>query len=287
MIKVECSTTDYAVLKAVSELFAKLAELGVTPEQIAEATDAPVCACASAVKATTDPPTIEHEVILAKVEDVASEGTELPPIEAAFSESAAPPPPNSDPSVTVSKEIDISHTVPPAGVEVDGSKPIGLPWDDRINVATKTKRKSDDTWKLRKNLDPAYVAEVKAELRAAMTAKGPATESAAADSVPPEATEAFQTAAADSSAAPPPPSVETAEKPKVTETAKAALGVPSTFPGLLQAFTFKQGQGKVTAEEMDAICQGHEVPSLALMASRPDLIPVIFADMEALCLTRS
>jgi hypothetical protein len=38
---------------------------------------------------------------------------------------------------------------------------------------------------------------------------------------------------------------------------------------------------------MDALCLGHGASSVALLASRPDLIPLVYADMEAVCSTRS
>jgi len=52
----------------------------------------------------------------------------------------------------------------PAGVELD---PRGLPWDARINTVKRTKLVSGD-WKLTRGVDPALVAQVEAELRAAM-----------------------------------------------------------------------------------------------------------------------
>ena len=138
-------------------------------------------------------------------------------------------------------------TAPPVAVELDGD---GLPWDPRINVDTKTKRQSDNSWKLKRNLDPALVASVKAELKALMGA----------------------------------PATITTPSPTTTPTPVA--GIPATFGGLLSAFTFKQQQGKITADELNAICATHGVASLALIGSRPDLIPLVFSDMEALCLTR-
>ena len=56
---------------------------------------------------------------------------------------------------------------PPAGITVDSE---GLPWDKRIHASTKTRRQSDDTWKLMKGVSDHLVRSVKAELRQAMSA---------------------------------------------------------------------------------------------------------------------
>lgn len=53
------------------------------------------------------------------------------------------------------------------GTELDAE---GLPWDKRINTATKTKVKAG-TWKNRRGLEDSYVQEVKAELRQALHLK--------------------------------------------------------------------------------------------------------------------
>lgn len=39
------------------------------------------------------------------------------------------------------------------------------PWDERINVSSRTQRKSDNTWTLLRNIDPALVEQVRAEIR--------------------------------------------------------------------------------------------------------------------------
>ena len=159
---------------------------------------------------------------------------------------AAAAPPIIDGSAT-------SAAAPPitTGVELDGE---GISWDPRIHVSTKTTRQSDKTWKLQRNIDPVLVESVKAELRAAMSAPVAAA--------PPVA----------------------AAAPPVTEQTVAAG--PTTFPELLMAYTAHQTAGKISNEEMDSICQAQGLPSLPLVASRPDLIPAINEDMEAICLTR-
>ncbi len=44
----------------------------------------------------------------------------------------------------------------------------GLPWDERIHAGTKSK-KGDGNWKNKRSIDPAIIAQVEAELRAAMS----------------------------------------------------------------------------------------------------------------------
>lgn len=48
----------------------------------------------------------------------------------------------------------------------------GVPWDERIHAPSKAQNK-DDTWRKKKKLDPAFVASVEAELKAAV-AQSPA-----------------------------------------------------------------------------------------------------------------
>lgn len=56
----------------------------------------------------------------------------------------------------------VASPTPAGAVELD---PRGYPWDVRIHASTKTRMKSDNTWKKAKGTDPTVVEQVEAELR--------------------------------------------------------------------------------------------------------------------------
>lgn len=245
MIKFECDTKDAGVLSIISKMFAALAELA------GKATEA-----LNALAEVT--PAIVEEVVGEELKSVIEE-----------------PPANETEQAGLSDDEikNIAASVPAPDVELDST---GLPWDDRINVKSKTKRQSDQTWKLTPRLAPTYVEEVKAELRVLMASV--ATEATEKQVETPPGAEATAAAATETTE-------EVVETPP--DTANATADAPTTFAGLLQAFTARQAEEKITAEEMDALCVGHGAASVALLASRPDLIPLVYADMEAVCSTRS
>lgn len=57
------------------------------------------------------------------------------------------------------------ETPPPAGVTIPATDATGLPWDERIHSASKATVK-DGTWRKKKGVDAATIAQVEAELRA-------------------------------------------------------------------------------------------------------------------------
>lgn len=127
-----------------------------------------------------------------------------------------------------------------AGVEVDSD---GLPWDHRIHAlgagGTHNKLKKTQQWKKKRGVDAALVAEVEAELRAAMAA-GPAN-----------------------------PVVMTSEPAPAP--APAATGGTTTFPALMAAITANGIDQAVVTAAVNA--QG--LTALPLLAARPDLIPAV------------
>ena len=208
MIEVSCNTDNAIVLKEVSKMFGSLA-LAVAAEEAPPVTDSDSVFSSPAFTAIVEKAATEVSSLAYDLKDGMEPSTTMAPPVAE--------PANPD-------------------VELDSA---GLPWDSRINVGTKTKRLSDNTWTLKRGIDNTMVESVKAELAAPVVAA-----------------------------------------PVV------AAGIPATFGGLLSAFTFKQRAGKITADEMNAICVGYGVANLPLIGSRPELIPLIFSDMETLCLTR-
>ena len=131
----------------------------------------------------------------------------------------------------------------------------GLPWDGRIHASTRALLQ-DGSWRRKRDTDPAYVAQVEAELRGAVAAPAvpppPPTVAAAAVPASPESS---------APAVPPAPGGGTAE--------------PLTFAGLLQRVTAAVAGGKITQAQVVEACGTLGVPSLPVLATRPDLVPSV------------
>ncbi len=115
----------------------------------------------------------------------------------------------------------------------------GIPWDVRIHGASKKVLVKEDKWKLRRGVSPEMVAEVEAELREVMliTPAGPQS---------------------------------TTEIPAGPQSTTVE---PLVFPKLM---------GKITASNIDqsmvdAVVSSVGLKSIALLAARPDLIPIVDA----------
>ena len=155
-----------------------------------------------------------------------------------------PPAPAAAPDGTIAAVVAACHALPDApaaNVELDGE---GLPWDRRIHASTKTRRQSDNTWKLARGVDEALVEQVKGELRVAMSAGAPPAPAAAPQ-------------------APPAPA-------------------PTTFAELLQAVTAMQAADKIAFTQIVDVCKKHGFANLPLVAARPDMIPTVYADLVAI-----
>ena len=126
------------------------------------------------------------------------------------------------------------------GVELDGD---GLPWDHRIHASSKAKlSKAPNCWKRKRNMAPAVIAEVEAELREAMSASP------------------------DKPVAPAPAKPELPAEPVVPTDSTVA-----TFPELMAAIT----AGGIAPAAVLAAVNLQGLASLPLLASRPDLIPAV------------
>ena len=148
-----------------------------------------------------------------------------------------------------------AETVPPApaGVELDEA---GLPHDTRINPDSKSRLKTGpraNCWKYKKQLDPALIAEVEAELRAAMAVAVPAAETV-----------------------PPAPAAETVPP------APAATGALD-FPGIIQKVTALQNANRITPEQIQAVATAVGLASFTLLGARPDLIPAVDLEINKIC----
>ena len=193
-------------------------------------------------------------------------------------------------------------TVSPAGgVELDSK---GLPWDSRIHAESKGKI-ADGTWRKKRNLDPALVAQVEAELRQVMGAAPAPLAPVAATPAQPAANVTTPTPGVASSAAvapvppiapqPPAPSVPPAP---VAGAAPIMPAAPSAAPGEVPADARQQfvglvGRasaaiqgGKVSQAEVNQCCVDAGVPALPLLANRLDLVAQVAAHIDALIAAR-
>lgn len=163
-----------------------------------------------------------------------------------------------------------SETAAPAGVEVDAN---GLPWDARIHTGTKSKNK-DDTWRYKSGIDrDTLVPEVEAELRALMAVP------AGGDMPPPPGTAAGVQTTSQSEATPPAGATEQMNNPDP----EPNLDNPENWPDFLKAVSAKIQQQQITMDGVTAIVNGHGIASLQLLGSRPDLIPLVWAQVQEAC----
>lgn len=188
---------------------------------------------------------------------------------------APPSPANTAPITTTpgvaSSVAPASSVASNSGVDLDAN---GLPWDGRIHAESKAKI-ADGTWRKKRNLDPAILATVEAELRAVMGA-APAT-----PFVPPVAV-----------VAPPPPAdvkpstVTPVLVPSVTPTGEVPQDARAQFVGLVGRASAAIQAGKVTQAEITQCCAAAGVPALPLLANRLDLVAQVAAQVDAMIAAR-
>lgn len=179
------------------------------------------------------------------------------------------------------------------GVELDSR---GFPWDGRIHSESKGKI-GDGSWRKKKNLDPAVLAAVEAEYIAARNAGTPAavpatpapaagpTAAPPAPPAPPAAPAAAVPPAPP--AAPPAPPAPVAPVAAATPApAPAAEAKPADFGSLMVYNGARINAGKLTAEEVTGIALGLGLPNVGMIATRPDLIPSIVAQVDAIVAAR-
>jgi hypothetical protein len=141
----------------------------------------------------------------------------------------------------------------------------GLPWDGRIHSSSKALL-VDGKWRQRRNTDPAVVAAVTAELRAALGAPAAPVEFVRRDI--------------------PVPPVEFVRRdipvPPVELPPPALAVVPPPPPPVDTAMTFPEFMKAITAARippgtvLDA-CKAVGMPSIPALNQRPDLIPTVAA----------
>ncbi len=163
-----------------------------------------------------------------------------------------PPPANLAPIVAPPT---VSHA---SGVELDAQ---GLPWDARIHAESKNKI-ADGTWRKKRQLDPALLAQVEAELRQVM-------------------------GAAPAVAVPPPPPLVAGAAPTMTAAPSAApADARAQFVALVGRASAAIQAGKVSQTEVNQCCADAGVPALPLLANRLDLVAQVAAHIDALIAAR-
>lgn len=190
------------------------------------------------------------------------------------------PPPAIPPAPTVATGAPLSPTaatapiVAPGGVEKDAR---GLPWDHRIHSSSKNKN-ANGTWRAKKGMNDGgeLVRKVEAELMQAMAAPGPATVTLPAGMDP---------------AAPPPPEVvtppasvvfgATGGTPVVPPPPPGVVDQTLSFPGLMTLLTPAMAAGRINTALLTEACVAVGIPSLPLLATRPDLVPAVHDWLKA------
>lgn len=174
---------------------------------------------------------------------------------AATNGSLPPPPPPA--LVPAAAPGAVATTSPaPNSVELDST---GLPWDHRIHASTKTKT-AKGVWTRRRGIEDSLVAEVEAQLRAAMAIPAP----------------------------PPPPVKHAAEVHGVhggdgatLQQQQAAASEPAAAFGTLMTFiTERVANKRLTPEQVQAAVQTVGLESINLVMARQDLIPQILTELK-------
>lgn len=146
----------------------------------------------------------------------------------------------------------------------------GMPWDARIHASTKTQKK-DGTWKAKKGVDQALVAQVEAEHMGGSVAnpEQPALQASGmvAPGVTPEMVNNTPPAPVNA------PVENPAPAPATGMFAPQADGAPS-FAELFQQITNRVANpaDQLSEGTVKAICINHGITNAADLATRPDLI---------------
>lgn len=159
-------------------------------------------------------------------------------------------------------------TSPAPGVELDSE---GLPWDVRIHASSKEKI-TNGTWKLKRGVgnQVVWLNQIKDELRRAL-GNAPAAPAAAPNPAWPFPIPGKTTS-------------PTASPPATPAPAASDTGT-ITMARLLPRVTAALDQGRLTADQAGQICaqvSGGAVTNVAMLAVRPDLIPHVWGQLDAM-----
>lgn len=185
-----------------------------------------------------------------------------------------PPAPTNAPAAAA-PSVPAAPSTPAPAVELDSK---GLPWDERIHAGSKAKVK-DGSWRAKKEVDPALVATVEAELRASVAPSGapvvqpaatptgwPFAETPAAPGMPPVA------------AVPTVPPV--APLPPAVTVAPSVAADPTTFEQLMPRITAAVTSGSLPATAIGAACAAVGLPSVVSLQTSPQHVPLVWATLK-------
>ena len=211
------------------------------------------------------------------------------------------------PVVTAAAPVNVAPPPPQApGIEVDAK---GMPWDNRIHSGSRAKT-ADGSWRQKRNLDPNLLAQVEGELRTTMSLPtvAPTTAAVAIAATPtavvtpesafiaavvpppPAAVAPVQTvvsavptpppfvpnvepSVAPAVITPPPPTAPAGVVTTASPSSQSGAGVAVvTFPQLMQKITQAFTAKTLDQGTIQAACQQVGLPSLPMLASRPDLV---------------
>lgn len=186
-------------------------------------------------------------------------------------------------TVTADERIETNNLVP-----LDSQ---GLPWDSRIHASTKTFI-ADGSWKLRRGVDPAEVENVKAQLKALMAVPAHNHNDGVhatghVDFDPASRIPAPVLTPTEVGYVPVPPTPKShylidIPVPGIDVNIPSNVPVPVTLTDLIGRMSAAITVGKITQATVTEICVKHGVSEFILLSSRPDLIPLIDADMKAM-----
>lgn len=162
-------------------------------------------------------------------------------------------------------------TAPPAATGSGERDSKGMPWDGRIHASTKAKV-ADGSWRYKRGVEDATIAQIEGELRAALAAP-------AAPAFGPHPFSDTQQPAAPAVApvVAPPPVVAPAPAPAVAVPVAPVAGSIQTYAQLMAALPPKIVSGELTATSLQQACESVGVPSVAALSARYDLIPAVVA----------
>lgn len=150
----------------------------------------------------------------------------------------------------------------------------GLPWDSRIHSSSKATI-ADGSWKLRRGVDSTEVEKVKAQLKELMAVPVVTGMDLAAGS---DVTVVTIGSASTVPVPPAPKSHYLIDQPPVDVPSPA----PVTLTDLIGRMSAAIAAGKLTQANVTEMCVKHGVSEFFLLGNRPDLFPLIDADMKAM-----
>lgn len=167
----------------------------------------------------------------------------------------------------------------------------GLPWDARIHSRGRSMN-SDGTWRAKRGVDDATVAAVVAELRgvpaapAATLADDVAQAEASWPFKVPGSDEHIPAPVAAAPFVPPVPSIAPIAATSAANVspvpANAAAAPVANFPDFMARVVPAVAAGQITELQVTTILGEFGIPSLPLLATRPDLLPTVSSRIDAL-----